>query len=1204
MKYIIQLSGLLSLSLFLITSCGSPTIQDLPENSSKAQSIKDAIEFEREITMDPATGEVPRERLYQAWKYTRQLQKEIQSQQRSLSADALVNANWDDRGPNNIGGRTRAIHIDLSDPERKKVWVGGVSGGLWSTEDITQSDPEWKLADDFLPSLSIGGIAQDPNNTDIMYASTGEGYTGDTRGAGIFKSIDGGETWEVLPATVGTITFRYVQEILVRDNGDVYAATWDRGVRRSSDGGATWQTSLSTSNATRINDLIFTSDGRIVASTRSTVFISSTGDSNDWENIGTGRAGFPNGLVRCEVAVCETDPNIMYIIGNLPVGGSSAASNVYETRDGGQTWIERAQPTFNSGQEFTRGQAWYDLEIGVDPFNCSVLFAGGVPLARSAFQALNWDLVGGLHVDQHAHVFDTEQNGVIYFGNDGGIWRTANGGATIQSKNRGYVTTQFYACALHPEAGSNYMLGGTQDNNSLQLDQDGLGPANVVLGGDGVYCFIDQDDPDVQIVSSQFGNYSATNNSFQSYSGSASVNGSFINRSDYDDDANILYGQTGGADFFRWNLNTFELDFVNAPGINSNPRAVKADPNVDNQIYIGSGTAFMRVTNAHDDDLVQGETLNVFPGGGSISCIYLDKLSADDILVTFANYGLTNKVYISRNGGNSFTPISGNLPDMPVRWAMFDPADHNRAIIATDLGVWCTENIAGASTEWLPTDPDGGLPTVRTDMLQLRESDNVVLAGTYGRGLWTSSIFAVARPVAKLPRISYVGQDFIADGASSVKAESYSWDFGNGVVIDESVVNYSYNTPGRYSITLTINNELSVTEEILVLPTLGLPYTKESTEYGGGFESNEDHFAAFAESGTGFERGNSTITGKNGTADGANAFVLGLNDDEYLPNSEAYIYTPGYDFTDNTLYTLSFSARYVLQNIFDGFKLEYTTDYGETWRQLGNQSDPGWYNYLNQNVDRGVFLIGESYFTNIVPAFTEFSLDVSEFANRDFVAFRFVFKSDEDTENVGIAIDDFRILKFDGIPETRIVNQSAAYTGDSEVTINFSSLPEFQAERFEIERSVNGINWEVIRNIPASGKVTQIQQNYTETISELRPLLFYRIHSINRNDAIDYQYDFYSDIMVVSRNVDENKVNQVFPNPFTDQIYVGFTNIIEETVEIKLFDMAGRLVKDFTGEPNEVFVRLSDLNLIQGVYVLNIKIGDREDETYQMFSGN
>jgi hypothetical protein len=122
-----------------------------------------------------------------------------------------------------------------------------------------------------------------------------------------------------------------------------------------------------------------------------------------------------------------------------------------------------------------------------------------------------------------------------------------------------------------------------------------------------------------------------------------------------------------------------------------------------------------------------------FPAG-YISCVQVGR-DEKEVLVTFSNYGLSSIWYTS-DGGNTWSEKEGNLPDMPVRWALFNPMDYNVVIVATELGVWMCKDLSAPSPDWQPV--NNGLANVRTDMLQWRASDNVILAATHGRGMFTS----------------------------------------------------------------------------------------------------------------------------------------------------------------------------------------------------------------------------------------------------------------------------------------------------------------------------------------------------------------------------------------------------------------------------------------------------------------------------------
>src|SRR6185369_3741868 len=188
-------------------------------------------------TRDLALNYVPVERLEAARTYMEALES-------SARGSGTMALSWTERGPNNVGGRTRAILIDKRDATGNTVIAGGVGGGLFRTTNFTNSSPTWTVINDLLPNLAITVLLQDNTNQNIMYAGTGEGWLNADaiKGAGIFKSTDGGLTWTQMPSTAN---FEYVQDLVIDNNGNFYAAirnlqTANRGIQRSTDGGTTW----------------------------------------------------------------------------------------------------------------------------------------------------------------------------------------------------------------------------------------------------------------------------------------------------------------------------------------------------------------------------------------------------------------------------------------------------------------------------------------------------------------------------------------------------------------------------------------------------------------------------------------------------------------------------------------------------------------------------------------------------------------------------------------------------------------------------------------------------------------------------------------------------------------------------------------------------------------------------------------------------
>ncbi|HUS01229.1 MAG TPA: T9SS type A sorting domain-containing protein, partial [Chitinophagaceae bacterium] len=169
-----------------------------------------------------------------------------------------------------------------------------------------------------------------------------------------------------------------------------------------------------------------------------------------------------------------------------------------------------------------------------------------------------------------------------------------------------------------------------------------------------------------------------------------------------------------------------------------------------------------------------------FPAGSTISSI---AVGSDDnnLIVTFSNYGVSN-IWVTTNGGTSWTAIDGNLPDMPVRWAVFDPATNTKAWIATETGVWLIPlggAFNGGSTVWAASP---FFPTVRTDMIKYRVSDQNLIAATHGRGLWTQSQASVL-PI----------NTFVLRGKWKNNAVELSWDYSNATAAASYLIESSTN---------------------------------------------------------------------------------------------------------------------------------------------------------------------------------------------------------------------------------------------------------------------------------------------------------------------------------------------------------------------------------------------------------------------------
>lgn len=787
-----RLTQICSFSLLLIISFACRNGNQNNNEEEEMDDVELALHQEFLMTRDPQLGIVPRERLDAA-----------RTQLDLLSANRVAALGWQERGPNNVGGRTRAILVDKNDASGNTVFAGSVGGGLFKTTNFTNATPTWVPVNDFLPNLAITAIVQDPVNPNNIYAGTGEGWFNIDAivGRGIYKSTDGGTTWNALPSTIITSTaFDYVQDLAIDNAGNIYASlrnltSSSRGVQRSTDGGNTWTQVLGATltNPTtnqpfatgRAGDLEVASNGDIYAAlglvgpavnNRSVVMKSSfaanganTGALGTWVEI---TPVTPTVTQRTEIILAPSDPQRVYLL--MQDSTTSQVQNVFRSSDGGATWAMLAAPSaLNNG---TASQTWYNLIGAVDPNNANIIVVGGLNLARSLDGGNSWSTITSsttVHVDHHALMFIGSTK--LVNGNDGGIFYSENidaGSPTFSNKNNGYNVTQYYACDAHPVS-VDFFLAGAQDNGTQRFNSPGINSTTNATGGDGGFCHIDQSDGALQITAFTGNNYNRSLNggaSFSSLSGFGVNNnrGQFINPTDMDDAGKILYcGDNPGRYYFITNLNATpagNIATVAAMGTRE-LTAVKVDPSSPNTIYVGASFGSVgnlanipqvyKITSANTTTPTVVSSVDIGTiRGAAISSIDIDPANPNHLIVTLSSFGVPS-VFESTNGGASFASIEGNLPDMPVRWVLFAPANaqlngaaggNGGVLLGTEIGVWTTSSLAGAATQWIPNNT--GLANVRVDMLKYRPSDNLVVAATHGRGLYTTILPTVVTGVS------------------------------------------------------------------------------------------------------------------------------------------------------------------------------------------------------------------------------------------------------------------------------------------------------------------------------------------------------------------------------------------------------------------------------------------------------------------------
>ena len=426
-----------------------------------------------------------------------------------------LNLQWQELGPDNVGGRTRAILFDKTDPN--KMFAGSVGGGIWVT---TTGGSYWNQVDDNLQNLAVCAITQAANGD--VYFGTGEGFyqnsgdgSGGLEGKGIFKSTDGGVTFKQLAATKN---FKNVNRMGADPNNmlRIYAAT-EQGLKLSNDSGKTWITIKSSTGSSLsgfADDVQVASDGMVLARVGPTsLYKSSNGDDGTFVKISKSFSGDKGAL-----AISSSDPNYMYCsVGNNKSPFSSfVPDKIYQSTDKGDTWILIGTETSNSLFKPLGTQGAYANAIAVDPANPQRIFLGGLDVW--SWTPSGWTILTDwtqstinpfyVHADIQVIQFHPTAPNICFIGSDGGLFRTQDAGQTFpsfQTMNKGYKTLQCYSVAA--SGNGNDFICGAQDNGTQYIDGKGNTAlsAKRIGGGDGGYCEISVINPNAFFTGTYYG---------------------------------------------------------------------------------------------------------------------------------------------------------------------------------------------------------------------------------------------------------------------------------------------------------------------------------------------------------------------------------------------------------------------------------------------------------------------------------------------------------------------------------------------------------------------------------------------------------------------------------------------------------------------------------------------------------------------------
>jgi hypothetical protein len=729
-------------------------------------------------------------------------QQLIRAQQAAAAGEpdaaGITSASWTWIGPGNIGGRTRGIAIHPT--TTSTIFAGSVAGGIWKSTDGGVS---WNIIDDFMTNLAVTAIVFQPGNPSVMYASTGEGFSNQDaiRGAGIFKSVNGGTTWSQLASTANS-NFNFVTDLAMSADGSILLASTTTGLFKSLNGGGSFAASNLVTNVQDVKFLPGSNTNAVAGGRVKTAYFSTDGGST-WTVAPLLTGGGAN--MRVELGVSVSTPNVVYA--SVAAGGtaSSPPAELWLSTDSGHNYTLKSTPTTS----LLGAQGWYDNAIWVDPTNDQHVIVGGVFLFSSTDGGATFGLFApGIHPDHHAIVNDPGYDGAankrVYFFNDGGLYKieslTASGTQTPTKLNNNYGVTQFYGGS---SVTTGKIFGGTQDNGTL-LYTPANGPQawTTLQGGDGGFASGDQTDPNFMYGEFQW--LQIHRNSTGGASSSVDISGcgsskaaqyvisdctnqttNFISPILLDpNNPNRLLA--GGNSLWRTDDARTATTSTTGPtwavikAAGSAIAALAFQPGNSDRIWVGHNNGDIYITNDGTGGAPTWTKVDLTPLTGgppdrAVTQISLDPANPNVAYVSFGGFSAGN-VWKTPDAGASWVNISGSgataLPSAPARSVVPHPSVAGWLYVGTDIGIFTS--IDGGATWNIPNDGPANVA-----VFQLFWTGNTLVAVTHGRGMYTALVTPPTTPTITTQPVTQAvgigGTATLSVAASGSTPLTYQW---------------------------------------------------------------------------------------------------------------------------------------------------------------------------------------------------------------------------------------------------------------------------------------------------------------------------------------------------------------------------------------------------------------------------------------------
>jgi PKD repeat protein len=700
-------------------------------------------------------------------------------------------------------GRINAIAFHPTDPDI--LYIGAPAGGCWKYD---ASKGEWSSTTDDLPTLGVSAIIVDWNNPDKIYIGTGDRDAGDAAGLGVFRSQDGGDTWELWNNGMGNKTVGMM--IQHPSNPDIMFAAAIGGIYKTTDAGTNWVMKA----AGGYKDIVFKpGNPSVMYAAGDGRFYKSSDNGETWAQV-------TNGIEvgsRSVVAVTPADPNYVYCL----LSNGDSYKGIWRSTDSGESFTMMSDsPNImswgcNGG---SGGQAWYDLDVAADPNDKNLVFAGGVNCFKSTNGGTTWQIsshwwgdcgVPAVHADLHILEYNPV-NDRLYAGNDGGIYYTENQGNSWPEITSGLPISQVYRigqCKIDKDK----VINGYQDNGTSTYY--GNPSWQTTNGGDGMECAFDHTVSNYSYSTIYYGDiYRHFNNTGTYQVAGNGVHG--MNESGgwitpfclHEGNSDIMFG--GYKNIWRAEgvkTNNFQWEKITEAG-GGDIDVVEHSPADYDLFYYARNANIYRSDNVMDETPVW-ISINL-PGSGNVFDIEAHPFEPDVVFVTKGS-----KVFRSDNRGLTWADITGTLPQINMNSIAYYENSLNGIYVGTDAGVYYRD---ATMDDWIMF--SNGLPVdASINEIEIYHNpenpyDDVIRAGTYGRGLWSSPVWTGA-PVAEFEAeetTTAAGCSINFKDISEGVPMEWEWSFEGGTPsssAEKNPQNIVYLDEGTYSVTLTVTND-------------------------------------------------------------------------------------------------------------------------------------------------------------------------------------------------------------------------------------------------------------------------------------------------------------------------------------------------------------------------------------------------------------